>query len=243
MSFAFPVQDVKCPDPQGCTVPVQIFSELASTHRLQTVTIAADQAWYRVYDARDGMNSPNPGYGDTRFAPFDSLSNQMRIPTLYLAESLEGALLETSLHDIHTNKPRVLLEQSLVGKLYARISPPQDLELVDLRDERLSELQLSRENLSSSSSEHYPCTRQIARLLHHEYINTGGILWHSRQAELSGMPQQEVIVLFADRIDTSRSAWKLRGIHGASGSLLEGSGRLTLDRLAERLDIEVMSSN
>nr|WP_245575347.1 hypothetical protein [Gulosibacter molinativorax] len=64
-----------------------------------------------------------------------------------------------------------------------------------------------------------------------------GIVWHSRQAELVGGKPVEVAVIFAGRLPAARDAWKLGPYRNASGSLLEGAGRLLLDELAEELGV------
>lgn len=242
MSVPCPPQDLDCPDPTGCTVAE--LQTLAVSGRVHTVTSPASRHWFRVYDARDGHSQPNTGHGDTRFAPFDELSTGLRVPTLYIAESLAGALLETSLHDVHVRTPRVVAERSLLGKLHAQVVPPRGLELADLRDPRLSALGLTRENVASSSAEHYPCTRRVARAIYAGPSGAAGsgpdgIIWHSRQAELTGRPPEEVAVVFTDRVPSGRDAWQLAPQRQASGSLLEGVGRLLLDELADELDVTI----
>lgn len=247
MRPGFPPQDLQCPDPGRCPVAVAQLASLAQSGQLPRASYPAQRHWFCVYEAKDGYSHPNPGYSDTRFAPFDALDTGGRVPTLYLAETLEAALLETSLHDIHEQKPRVVSEMALLGKLHARVVPPTRLDLVDLRDPQLNSLGLRRENLASSSPEHYPCTRAVAQAIHaipHSLSEPapGGILWHSRQAEISGQSGQEVAVVFADRVRHTRGAWQLGTNRHASGSLLEGAGRLLLDELAESLDVTISIS-
>lgn len=239
MTRDLPPQDLQCPDPEGCTVAAAELEALAEAGKLPVVTIPNTRHRYRVYDSQDGFSHPNPGYGDTRFAPFDALETQERVPTLYLAESLAAALLETSFHDVHAQTPRVVSELSLHGKLHARLMPPCDVELTDLRDSQLSRLGFTRPQLASSSPEHYPCTRRVARAVHAAPQNSAGIIWHSRQAELSSAGPAEVAVVFADRVAHTRGAWKLGPYRDAYGSLLEGTGRLILDEVAETLNVTI----
>lgn len=242
MNFGFPPQDLECPDPAGCTVAVTELQAFASQGLLPLVAFPQDRGWFRVYDSRDGHGQPNSGYGDTRFAPFDAVGTKNRVPTLYLAESLTAALLETSFHNVYEQKPRVISEMSLLGKLHARITPPTGLQLTDLRDSQLTRLGLNRKNIASSSAEHYPCTRKVARAIHASSAYTAGIVWHSRQAELNGMQGLEVVVVFADRIPQNHRAWNLAPHRNASGALLEGAGRILLDELAESLDVTISVS-
>lgn len=239
MSAAFPPQDLQCPDPDGCTVAVAQLAGLAGSSNLPEALLPSSRHWFRVYDARDGFGQPNPGFGDTRFAPFDAMGSGHRVPTLYLAQTLESALLETSLHNV-TVASRVVAEISLLGKLHAQVMPPRELLLADLRDEQLQALGLDRTNIASSSSEHYPCTRQVARAIHAEG-RLDGIIWHSRQAELAQHARSEVVVVFADRVPADRGQWSLLPARDANGSLLEGAGRLLLDQLAESLGVTIVA--
>ena len=242
MSPRFPPQDLECPDPPGCPVAVDRLSTLASTGGLPRTSFAPDHPWHRVYDARDGFGTANPGFGDTRFAPFDAVDGSGRVPTLYVAETLEAALLETSLHTVAEEQPREVAESSLLGALHAEVLPPTALTLVDLRDAQLSALQISRRSIASSSAEHYPCTRRVAQAIHGSTPASAGIVWHSRQAELNQQPASEVAVIFADRLPQGRDAWQLSPSRHAAGALLEGRGRLLLDELAEALDITVVTA-
>lgn len=240
MSSGFPPQDLGCPEPDECTVAIADLVRLAGENRLPQATSSAGRHWFRVYDARDGYAQPNPGFGDTRFAPFDAQDTGARVPTMYLAESLEAALLETSLHNVYEDS-RLVSEQELLGKLHARVVPPRDLTLVDLRDECLATLSLTRQNVSSSSSEHYPCTRRVAQAIHAGPL-VDGIIWHSRQAELAERPPVEVVVVFADRVPHARTSWNLASSRSSNGPLLEGTGRLLLDELAEALDVTITAA-
>jgi hypothetical protein len=239
----FPPQDLDCPDPAGCTVAVTELERLARSGRLTEASFPPQKHWFRVYDAQDGYGHPNPGFGDTRFAPFDALATGERVPALYLAETLVAALLESSFHDVHEREPMVVSEMSLLGKLHARVIPPDTLRLTDLRDPRLAAFELARKNVASSSAEHYPCTRRVARAIHASPQAPAGIVWHSRQAELNGAAAQEVVVVFADRVPQARGDWKLGPYRDASGSLLESAGRLLLDELAESLNVTISTSN
>ena len=240
MTVQLPPQDLTCPDPAECAVAVDALTELARSGDLATATFSEQRAWYRVYDARDGFGSPNPGFGNTRFAPFDNLYTGQRVPTMYLAATLEAALLETSFHDVHILQPRVVSELALHGSLHAQLVPPGPLTVTDLRDDQLRALGLSREHVATSSYEHYACTRRVAQAIHASADAPTGIVWHSRQAELSGKSGHEVMVLFADRVPHQRDDWTLGMSRNANGSLLEGTGRELLDDIAESLDVTLI---
>lgn len=241
MNTSLPPEDLACPHPAACPVAVEQLTRLAETDRLGRITIPEDSMWFRVYHAADGYHQPNSGFGDTRFAPFDATGSGQRVPTLYLAESLAAALLETAFHDVAAQQPRVVAESSLRGKLHAALHSPTALELVDLRDDALHNVDLPRTAVSSSPPEHYPCTRRVAQAIHAMASAPQGILWHSRQAELNDAPPAQVAVVFADRLPRERGSWQLAAHLHASGSLVDGFGRQLLDELAEELGITVLT--
>src|SRR5699024_9256108 len=136
----------------------------------------------------DGYATPNPGQDNSRFSPFDDESSGERVPSIYLAESLEASLLETSLHDVPIKTPREVNVSTLFGKAHARVRLPTDLLIADLRDASLRTLGIERDAIVSSPREHNPCTRRVAKRIHSSMQDVAGIVWHSRQAEINQRP-------------------------------------------------------
>ncbi len=230
--MTFPPQDLVCPDPGSCPVP-------ATLPTLPGWELPAGQLLYRVYDTTWGYDEFNPGFGDTRFAPFDD-STGGRIPAMYLAESEIAALLETMFHDVHELADRNVYERDLLERALAHVQVPAPAWLVDLRDSTLAAAGVRRDELVSTSAEHYPCTRRCARELHARRIDdrpVQGLVWHSRQAEVLGRPPEQVAVLFGDRYGSARGSW-IRVGPGAR-NLVEGPGGLLVDELANELDATV----
>lgn len=229
---------VDCPDPSGCPVPDPPSGPAPA---LLSTRIATGATVCRAYELRFGYGSFNPGVGDTRFAPLTT-STGVAVPTLYGGVDDESVLLETVLHDVHHAVADRIIYESVVrqwGLAFIRL--PRELSLVDLRDDALGALGVTRDQLVATTAEHYPCTRAWARWLHtHPFGDRApdGILWHSRQAELH-IPgtRREVFVLWGDRAPTDPSAYSLTG--PGVCNLVEGPGRVLLDRLAEDLSASV----
>ena len=80
-----------CPDPGSC--PVAPYPLLAAAPRH---TIKAGSVWARAHDSTWGYDEPNPGVGNTRFAPFAAAGGAM-VPTMYLAGDETGSLQPSSL--------------------------------------------------------------------------------------------------------------------------------------------------
>lgn len=245
--MTFPAEDLSCPDPGGCSV-----ASTLPIGQLRLAVVAAGSPVARCYDANAGYADANPGYGDTRFAPFDDATGA-RVPVMYVAEDEVAALLESAFHDVdHRAAVRVVNVAALLGRVLAQLVVPRDLHLVDLRDAELDRLRLTREQLVSSSAEHYACTRKLAKQVHLAGVVAGrvpdGLLWHSRQSELAATaavgragPVRAIVtvaVLFCDRVAQGRGSWQLR--RPGLLNLLEGSGRQRLDEIAGQLDVTVV---
>lgn len=242
-----PAEDLLCPDPGAC--PVVPTLPLA---QVRLAVVGAGTAVARCYDANAGFADANPGFGDTRFAPFDD-DRGVRVPTMYVAEDEVAALLESAFHTVDHRAPvRAVNVAELLGRVLAQLVVPRDLHLVDLRNPELSRLGLAREQVVSSSAEHYPCTRALAKQVHAAAGVAGrlpdGLLWHSRQTELAAgvaagrpgpvRPDMMVAVLFCDRVPHGWGTWQLRtpGLL----TLLEGSGRHRLEEIADQLDVTIV---
>ena len=100
-----PKERLDCPDPARCPVAVRELTEAAGDGTVPATSLKADSEWFRVFNAVDGYATPIPGQGNSRFSPFDDESNGERVPSIYLAESLEASLLETSLHHVPIKTP------------------------------------------------------------------------------------------------------------------------------------------
>lgn len=191
----------------------------------------------RGYELKWGYDSFNPGFGDTRFALIPAHGGGM-VPSLYGGVDDVVVLLETVFHDVHHSVgDRIIYEAVVRSWALAFVRLPRELTVIDLRDDALFAVGLSRSQLVAASAEHYPCTRAWATWLHNHPVGgrlAEGILWHSRQSELQPDARREVFVLWGDRAPAVPGAYPLTG--PGVRSLTEGPGRLLLEQLAEDLD-------
>lgn len=232
MTLVLPDQVLDCPDPASCPVPETLDD-------CQLVEVAAGRYLYRIYNGAWGYDEFNPGFGDARFSPFDALDGTGRVPAMYLATTEVAAMLETVFHEVHEGSSRSIYIKDLREQLLAHVRMPSPAMLLDLRDEALQRLGVSRPQVTTSSAEHYPCTRRLGQsLLASRSDEAQGIIWHSRQAELAGLPPAEVMVLFGGgRYEHGRGTWQRVG--PGSRNLFEGPGRLLVDQVAELLSAVV----
>src|SRR5699024_12015509 len=66
--------------------------------------------------------------------------------------------LEGSLRDVDVDGVPEAEEESLHGLLHVELLASEDMKVADLRDPQLDGLGLKRPAISSSPSQHYPCT-------------------------------------------------------------------------------------
>ncbi len=229
----------ECPDPARCPVP----DPPGGASDFGVVVLPAGTVVWRTYQLKFGYDEYNPGIGDTRFAPLITATGP--VPTLYCGNDAVVVLLEALFHDVHQAVgDRIVYEGVVRNWGLAQVRLPRDVRLVDVRNPALTRCGLARPQLVATTAAHYPCTRRWAQWFHavsHSGADCEGIAWHSRQAELHlSADDREVYLFFGDRAPAGRGVFPLAG--PGVLNLVEGPGRLLLERIAEELDARVEPS-
>lgn len=184
---------------------------------------------YRVHPGAFAATSFNPGGGAGRFHPFVDAAGAV-VPTQYGSDRLEGALSETTFHDVPVSGPgRIVLRASLAGRVWSAIRPERPLRLAKLNGAGLRRLGIERRELIETPSSTYGETVAWARVIHHR-TDVDGLVWTSRQYDDS-----IAIVLFGDRV----AAADLTPL-GPSSRLDNGPGLIAVLWAAERARIAVV---
>lgn len=221
-----------CPHPAACPVPDP--PGPVDARRLRTTTWPADRPFFHVYEHRFGFADFNPGRGESRFAP---IADPVAVPTLYAGADEAVTLVESVFHDLAAEADeRTVVESVLRRRGLAHMAPTRALLLLDLRDQSLRALGLARSQVVATNAEHYACTREWGRWLHARRPGgraPDGVVWHSRQAELTGLPPGEVLVLWGDRAPRGAGSYELVG--PGVRNLVEGAGRVLVEQIAESL--------
>jgi RES domain len=125
-----------------------------------------------------------------RFRPFTSRGRT--VPTIYGSQAITGALSETLFHLVPPGGPDRRVSQSkLMSFMISTLAPQRDLQLVDLRDDALEDLGLTRAGLIDSPAEAYPETATWASAFFHSRAQPDGLIWNARQK-----PETLAFVLF-----------------------------------------------
>jgi hypothetical protein len=158
--------------------------------------------WFRVhpFDLKTGRYPPHrfnrSGQGNARFSPL--VSGGKIVPTLYAAQSLAGALMETVLHAVPYPSAGYHhdLARDLNSDLHAsRITLTKPLHLVDLTKLGLQRMGIRPSEMFESDAVDYPRTRAWAQWLHDSVPKAQGLTWLSARN-----PEARSIMLFGDRV-------------------------------------------
>ncbi len=156
----------------------------------------ADEPIVRCHDGRFGATEFNPGFGAGRFHPFASVEGR-RVPTIYGASDLHGALSETLFHGVPVRGSlRSIRRSGLRPLLISVIAARRPLKLAQLHGFGLGRLGLRRTDLIETEAVEYPATVRWAAAIHACPERFDGLVWISRQHDTS-----RAVVLFGDRID------------------------------------------
>lgn len=232
-----------CLDPVHCPVPRPSDVDL---RKLRLARRPGGIAFHTAYRRTHWPALFNPSNrGNARFSPLDL--GGTTVPTLYGAATLTVALLESSFHGVHEAATKTISEAlDLAPRGVVTLTAPVSLPLIDLTNDGLARVGLSRSELVATTPEHYSCTREWAIALHGRRIGgvtPVGMLWQSRIAELAQADSllladlltvaDEVFVLFGDRVPPEPSAWHPGDPHYAD--LTFGYGRGLAELIAEQL--------
>lgn len=148
------------------------------------------------------------------------------IPTLYGADSLQGALSETILRNVPRAGPaRHVLFDRAARYSYARLCARRRLRLAILHDPHVGRLGVGAAELGAGRPSEYPWTAAWAQAIHDDAPDLDGLIWVARHHNIL---RNGAFMLFGDRV----GGGVLR-IEGRSRPLVSGVGRRELARLLE----------
>ncbi len=143
-------------------------------------------------DVLDG-DQFNPGYGTSRFAPFQDLEGKI-VPSLYSATTFDGAAYETLFRERpakYQTFPRNRLDDYAASRLTTR----RELQLVRLFTPELAAWGIAEADLLTYDESNYPTCRELAALIWKDNPAADGMIWSSvRDSSALAM------MLFEDRV-------------------------------------------
>lgn len=158
------------------------------------ITVEAGTLLHRIHDRKYDATQFNPGYGNSRFAPFKI--DGAFVPTAYAATSLECAAFETIFHDLEAAATFKVVAYSQLEKLqYSTFALRKTLYLSSLFSADLMKFGLERGQVIDTPRSGYPITRLWSEAVHQADPDTGGMVWVSRRYD-----QERALIMFGDRI-------------------------------------------
>jgi hypothetical protein len=211
---------------------------------VETASLPAGTVLFRCHKTGYPANSFNPNIGKhiavpeegARFNPFPG-APAINIPTIYAADSLEAAALESIFHDIpHVPFPRYPMFR-LGEWSYSELKVTRDLVLLELVNPTLRQFPVlgRAESITESELIHtppseYPHTRTWAQSFHTALPKLDGLAWRPRLAGTGAS-----IVFFGDRFKSGDLQ-----IHSSPTPTAIGDGFLEIYAIAKRAHIKIV---
>jgi hypothetical protein len=165
--------------------------------------LAANQHdWFHVYSTATcpgaQADSFNLDWGRSRFSPLMDARGDP-VPTYYLASTIEGAIMESVLHDVSLHPPGTFEKAQLVHYYLVHLRFPDALRFVNLHTPYLPKLGITRNQLVDSSPRHYDETREWARTAYLRCPNAQAIGYGSRRDDSA-----RCLMLFGNRLPAAK---------------------------------------
>jgi hypothetical protein len=191
---------------------------------------SAGKVMYRVHHSAYGSTEFNPGEGSGRFHPIFT-SDGRAIPTLYGSGTVDGALSETVFHRVPLSGPGKRVASSALKPLVlCTLACRRDLVLIELQGFGLRKLGVTRRQLIDTDVDQYERTRLWAEALYAREPQADGMVWMSRQHDVS-----EALVLFGTRVARK----ELEVIESPRGFDRAAPERAEINRAAEAAGITI----
>lgn len=211
---------------------------------VQTRKIEAGAQLVRFHGTAYPADSFNPNTGKridlpehgSRFNPFPGPPSS-NVPTLYAADTLQAAALESVFHAVQHEPSPTYLRSQLSDWRYSHLETLRDLTVLDLTNPHLRQLSVPGRSISLTEGElihtpasEYPNTRTWARFLHESLPILDGLAWRPR---LGGIGW--AYIFFGDRCGTGALQSGPIAIEVSSGP-----GFLELDEIAKLASIRII---
>lgn len=216
----------------------------ASALAVRTVTLASGTILFRFHKTILPAESFNPNAGmhigvpeeGARFNPFPG-APAANIPTLYAADTLAAAALESVFHEVDHVRSPMYPRSRLAEWSYSKLKTTRDLLLFQLVNPRLRQLQVPGRVLSITESElihslpsEYPNTRTWAQFLHGGIVGLQGLAWRPRLAGTGAS-----FVFFGDRCASG-----VLQVHSSAVPVAAGPGLGRVRRIAVSASIVII---
>lgn len=211
---------------------VNPFPQPSNNLKVKKIDLAKGTKLYRVHSKKYLADQYNPStVGNARFSPITDSGGAV-IPTIYAAETLSAALMETVFHDVPSAPGLKSVDESLRidPNTHCELVTSQDLKLAVLHGVSLRALGIKEGELIHSAAADYAETRKWAMAIHAQHQDVQGLVWISKQCS-----PDKAYIFFGDRCPTptfivSKSYPNLQDAHCKS----------VIDQLLDDMDAELL---
>jgi len=168
----------------------------AGAFKIQTTVLAKGRVLFRFHKSLTShpANSFNPNTGKhidipeegARFNPFPGAPSP-NVPTLYAADTLNAAALESAFHDVEHAPGPTYLKSRLAEWSYSKLRTKRKLVFLMLVNPKLRPIgvpgrssSVTEDELVHTPPDEYPETRSWARYLHDSLTAIDGLAWRPR---------------------------------------------------------------
>lgn len=165
--------------------------------KVSVKVIPKGESMHRVHHEKYSGDSFNPSPdADARFSTIRD-SNGDVIPVIYVAGSLEGALMESVFHDVpYVQGPKTIDSSKLENQTHSFLTTNQEIRVAELTTKALKKLGVAPEVIVTSEASNYRESRAFAENMLSLNPDIQGLRWVSRQHNT-----EFVYVLFGTRFN------------------------------------------
>lgn len=178
---------------------VKPFTQPSINLKVRKIDLAKGTKLFRVHSKNYKADQYNPSsVGNARFSPIKDSGGAV-IPTIYAAETLAAALMETVFHDVSHAPGFKTVDESLKidPNAHCELLTSHKIKLAVLYGAPMRALGITEGELIHSTGEDYLDTRKWAMAIHAQHPDVQGLVWVSKQCS-----PDKAYIFFGDRCPT-----------------------------------------
>lgn len=211
---------------------VNPFPQPSNNLKVRKIDLAKGTKLFRVHPKKYQADQYNPSaVGNARFSPIKDTGGAV-IPTIYAAETLAAALMETVFHDVPSAPGLKSVDESLKldPNTHCELLTSQDMRLAVLHGAALRALGIKEGELIHSAAADYVETQKWAMAIHAQHPDVQGLVWISKQCS-----PDKAYIFFGDRCPKPTFT-----VSVAHPDLHDAHCKSVIDQLIDDMDVELL---
>lgn len=211
---------------------VKPFTQPSNNLKVSKIDLAKGTKLFRVHSKKYKADQYNPSaVGNARFSPIKDSGGAV-IPTIYAAETLSAALMETAFHEVPSSPGLKSVDESVKidPNAHCELLTTQDMKLAVLYGAPMRALGIAEGELIHSTAADYVETRKWAMAIHAQHPDVQGLVWVSKQCS-----PDKAYIFFGDRCPTPTFT-----VSVAHPDLHDAHCKSVIDQLIDDMDVELL---